>query len=135
MTAVQDPIARLPKHCPPWCTKDHVEDFYDCQDIASASEHLAGGPNSWLNEICNRVDGRIMREGRGSWDLNITQEEIASDSRGSVLNEPTVDLMTRADPRGFSLERYPEVTLHLTSSEARSLAAALIHLADQIELR
>jgi len=131
MTTTIEPTARLPKHCPGWCTKNHRADLADGATIEQAAEHLAGGPSGQLSEIRNSVDGRIMREGGGSWDLCITQQEFVKGPRGSYVNAATANLQVTIRVDGV----WRNAVLHLTSSESRSLAAGLIHAADRLEFR
>jgi hypothetical protein len=131
MTATLEPdAALLPKYCPSWCTKDHAEDLADGATAEEARQHLTGGPGDYLREIRNYsitgTTSRVMRKDSGAWDLNITQEERVL----GYFDEPTINL------ESSSAGHENRVTLQLTSGEARSLAAALVHLADKLlELR
>ena len=118
----------LPDRCPPWCEGGHAEALAEGNSWEDSQEHRGGGFGDVLQEIRNPIDRRVTRPADGGgWDLGLRQRP--RDPNGlAKCDEPRVVL--EANGAGFR-ER---VELHLTSGEARVMAAQLIALADALDM-
>ena len=117
----------LPERCPPWCEGGHAEAVTEGNSWEEAQEHRGGGFGDVLQEIRNPIDKRVTRPASGAgWDLGLRQRP--GDSSGlAMCDEPRVVL----EVSGAVAKR---VDLHLTSGEARVMAAQLVALADALDM-
>jgi len=111
--------------CPSWCTQGHLRALREGNSLEAAAEHLGRGTSGHLAEIRSPGDGRLTRQGGGSWEL-VTVKEPMADGFGQ-RTEPAVEFELRDG-------RPQDARVRLTSGEARILAAQLIHAADQLDL-
>ena len=117
--------------CPQWCEGGHGRE--DCGADADGLHHFGEGAGFWLYDIVNTALGtRIMRAGGYEVDLCLQQvDQWSGGNRGSLL----VNLgctMLRADDDG-TIHRGNVKLPTRRPAEARSVAAALLSLADQAE--
>lgn len=95
-----------------------------------SQEHRGGGFGDVLQELRNPIDKRVTRPASGAgWDLGLRQRPGGPDGLGKC-DEPRVVLEASGDLG----EDYKRVELHLTSGEARVMAAQLIALADALDM-
>ena len=111
--------------CPSWCTQGHLRALREGNSLEAAAEHVGQGTSGYLPEVRSPGDGRLTRQGGGSWEL-VTVKEPMPDGFGQ-RTEPAVEFELR-DGRPHNAR------VRLTSGEARVLAAQLIHAADQLDL-
>jgi hypothetical protein len=115
----------LPSHCPHWCDGEHATALAEGCSWEDSQEHRGGGGGDLLMDIRNPVSKRLTRGGGASWEMGLRQRPGTPDN--AYCDEPRVVLEASA-----AHHRHTE--LHLTSGEARSLAAQLIANADILDL-
>jgi hypothetical protein len=117
----------LPVRCPSWCIGDHERSLIEGNVAADARVHQSIGFGDALDDLTNPFAKRLDREGGGGWEVVLSQDEP-----GHYKTVPTVDLECRFIRlgQGGGVDVDDHVALHLTTGEARSLAAQLVHLAD-----
>lgn len=120
----------LPDRCPPWCEGGHAEALSEGNSWEDSQEHRGGGFGDVLQELRNPIDKRVTRRAAGAgWDLGLRQRPGGPDGL-SKGDEPRVVLEASSDLN----DDYKRVELHLTSGEARVMAAQLIALADALDM-
>lgn len=121
----------LPKICPSWCSggpEGHQEALMEGCDVESASVHLSPDLTGSQGEIRNYVSGDVSRHGKGGWRVQLRQQARGRFDEMALIE---VELHVRTD----AAPSYVHTELELTTGEARQLAAQLLHLADQEDLR
>ena len=113
----------IPDHCPGWCDTDHAQVWESTRDTDSAREHFLSGGENRLEE--QRWNDHVLRPQGGRWTINVTQP---TGEHGYGTRFPTVDLELD------NAKHDQTVLLHLTTGEARVLAAHLVGIADKIDL-
>ncbi|GEP38452.1 hypothetical protein NPS01_21150 [Nocardioides psychrotolerans] len=125
--------AKLPKFCPSWCTSGpagHAEAMLEGCDLESASMHLSADIGGQQDEIRNYVTGEVVRPGKGGWRVQLRQQVRPGHRLDVPLLGVECHIRESATPTA-----YVRTELNLTTSEARKLAAQLLHLADAEDLR
>jgi hypothetical protein len=111
--------------CPPWCARGHMRALQEGATLEGAAQHVGRPSGGHLPEIRSASDGHLTRPGGGGWDVVPAEDPMLNgvDRR----SEPAVELELRDG-------RPQEARVRLTSGEARTLAAQLVHTADQLDL-
>jgi hypothetical protein len=122
-------LRRVSKMCPTWCSGQHEQALIEGCDFDDAARHISRDSGGYLHRISNEYTGEVLREAGGSWNAELRQSTrlfhaIPTDAVG--LGLPLVNL----DVREVREDRHERVELSLTTGEARSLAAALLRLAE-----
>jgi hypothetical protein len=118
----------LPKFCPPWCTQPHEQALDEGCTVEEASIHIGPDLCGSTHDASNPYTGEIVRPGSGGWSVVLRQPEGPEWRRVPIIE---LELEGKADRPGGVRDR---VQLTLVSGEARTLAAQLLHLADQTDL-
>ncbi|MGC4109434.1 MAG: hypothetical protein QM747_03200 [Nocardioides sp.] len=113
----------LPERCPLWCRQDHKQAIYEGNSAEQSRVHHGDEFGHQLNDVHGYDGVRVDRPGSASWDLLLTKDEPGTHSA-----LPIVEL--RCETGRIENDERRATTLHLTTSEARSLAAQLTRLAD-----
>ena len=124
----------LPVMCPPWCVsglKGHRQAVDEGCTVEQASVHLGADLTGWLSEIRNSYADRVDRPGGGGWSMRLSQRQYLEPRVKDGLNLAVVVL--EIWDRNEAGDRLA-IDLNLTPSEARSMAAQLLRLADAEEL-
>lgn len=132
-TAADGTVVTLVLQCPPWCTRHawRLEQDEGCLTVEEMATHYgedssAGGI---LSELRNPIDGRVERGGGGAnWELMAFQSPLLDGTLplGKGQSGPPLIQVTVHDGTD-------RVEIHVTSGEARSLAAQLVGIADLLD--
>ncbi|WP_090860085.1 hypothetical protein [Nocardioides lianchengensis] len=119
-------------HCPPWCEsgiKGHRQALREGCEPDQARTHLSVDLGGQVDDIRNYLTGRLFRPGQGGWRVWL--------EAGPLMTTLVLELrtITRGKNIPAGKRKHNSVRLDLTTDEARSLAAQLIHLADREDLR
>src|SRR4051812_33562517 len=141
MTEQKNHDLGLPTQCPSWCLngpKGHRHAYLkEGCSLDGARLHLSADHGEILRDLQNAAGKRVDRPGTGAWRVQLEQDEVAGNNkrRGDLGMALVMLEVTKLPPTGPN--RYAAgttATLHLTTSEARSLAASLLPFADAEEL-
>ena len=130
ITAPNEDNEWLPDRCPAWCEGGHAEALAEGNSWVESQEHGGGGFGDVVHEIRNPIDKRVTRPAAGAgWQITLRQRPGAPNGL-AMCDEPRVVLEAGSDLD----EDYKCVELHLTSGEARVMAAQLVALADALDM-
>ena len=121
-----DAVPHIPNclpRCPGWCAGGHVDEDTGVEETGIA--HFAYGPGDWLPSLSNSLSGRIHRQSTYEVSTSLRQLDLWTGHHGTTFVDLQLSMVGSDDVHGFEVP--------LTPGEARSLAAALTHLADQAE--
>ncbi|QWC85526.1 hypothetical protein KLP28_01720 [Nocardioidaceae bacterium] len=115
---------RLPTSCPSWCAGQHVQALEEGCPVEDASVHTGPDFPGRLPRAVNAHSDETIREGGQSYEVGLT----ATPTNPHWFGPPIVKLRSTGtrDCPGF-------VELPMLPSEARSLAAHLLRLAELAE--
>lgn len=118
-------IVKSETHCPPWCSgHDVYENPTSHPEMPGATRHLAGGTGAYLDEMRNPHGDYVTRPAGGHYTLYMAKNE--TENRASCAD--TVEMTCSTRPDGTD-----QVTLALTTGEARVLAARLLDYANRMD--
>jgi hypothetical protein len=120
----------LPRRCPRWCLGQHQDALEEGCAVEDARMHLSEDIGHGLTNLSNAYTGRLIRKGGPGWRVVLHQDH-SEDGPGTALIQ--VEFHAR-DEKAADQPAYNYITLPMIPSEARSFAAALLHLADTEEL-
>ncbi|MEI5672987.1 MULTISPECIES: hypothetical protein [unclassified Nocardioides] len=126
-------------YCPPWRADGlagHRAAYAEGTNLEGAREHLSIELGGQVDDIVNYLAKRTDRPGAGGWRAQLRRGNPYDDVPVDGLNMTTVffELHT-ITPLGGEENKHERISLNLTTAEARTMAAQLIHLADLEDLR
>lgn len=126
-------LAKISATCPSWCIDEHAEAYREGCDVETGAEHMGRGPEVRLYEVRNPYTGRVEREARGGWQARLRQTPYLHNAGHLTEDEPLVEFgVDEHAPHGEGRSG-GSAFLKLTTGEARTLAAALLRLAEEGE--
>lgn len=120
--------AALPARCPSWCVggpEGHRTGLEETGDVLWSSAHLSVDLNGFTPTLHSRPGDR-ERHTPGGWQVQMRREMHA---------RPLVEVrLHRWVEAPGQQDAFETLNLDLTTGEARTLAAQLLHLADRADL-
>lgn len=128
----RDPLTRrsgLPRKCPSWCVGSHQQALDEGCTVEDARVHISQDFGIHLPTLTTACTGVVSREGGGGLRV-----ELREDHQPSMRSRPTIEVEAYAARPEDEAGSRGHVRLSITTSEARTLAAHLLYLADAEEL-
>ena len=126
-------LAKVSAKCPRWCIDEHAQSYQEVGgDVETCAEHMGTGPEVRLYEIRNPYSGRLEREARGGWHARLRQTPYLHSAGHLTEDEPLIEFHVDEYGPGRNCSG-GSAYLNLTTGEARTLAAALLRLAEDGE--
>jgi hypothetical protein len=113
----------LPTWCRSWCVGTHKQALEEGCTVEESRLHRSADVGGQTADLVNHRAQRLDRPGGGAWDLQLYADP---GPEPHYYGLPLVKLEVRED--------LGRVELSLTSGEARTLAAQLLHYADTADL-
>jgi hypothetical protein len=116
----------IDRSCPSWCNGEHAQSLAEGNGCEDSQEHQGDSHEHMLEEHRNPVDHRVTRTGGAKWSM--CPRLRPRTRHGGCLDEATVRL--EVEDAVYT----KQLTLELTSGEARIMAGQLLNLADALDL-